>query len=139
MANEISQDLIDKCERVIDLKASKVFYQVRSRTDDTKDPYRVEWNAEHRKLTCTCKAGQEGWSCWHMKASLLAEQEYRAFKKAEKQAQARIEATPEYRVERAIVDVEWAKEQAAAAKREARAVKRDKALAYQSRPFSLLK
>lgn len=149
----VSQDLIDRCERTIG-PDGKVFYVVAS-LSVTDQHYKVHWNAQHGRLQCSpfdgepCKASKEGWTCWHMRAALAAEAEYKAFKKAERAAEQRIaEATAQYQreqVEQACAEAHRrlaeldARENGSseASKREKAAVRRYGAKAYESAPFSL--
>lgn len=73
----VTQEQIDRAHRILDCQTGKVFYQVESQTDATQEPYEVRANAEYKRLTCTCKAGQRGIPCWHKRAASAAAFEYR--------------------------------------------------------------
>lgn len=88
-ATPITQEQIDRCDRIIDSATNTVFYQVRSESDDTK-VYQVRYNATYKRLTCTCKAGESGYFCKHRRWALAAEDEYKTLLAAERQAEARI-------------------------------------------------
>lgn len=80
----------------------KVFYQVESRTDATQEPYKVEWNAEYKRLSCTCKAANDGRACWHRRAALAAEALYKQERHIARQREAAaIESTVQHAVEQA--------------------------------------
>lgn len=132
---QISQDQIDACIRLIDPRTNRAYYQVQSESqEDTR--YEVRWNLAHKCLTCTCKGGQAGFSCKHMKWSLKAEQEYKELKRAEREQieQAVAEA------ERRMAEFDNAENGTnEAARRERAAVARDGWKAYERKPFSLLK
>lgn len=84
----VTPEQIDKASRIIDMSTGKVFYQVKSQSDPTQEPYEVRYNAQYKRLTCTCLAGQSGFGCWHRRAALAAMYEYRQ----QENIQARIEA-----------------------------------------------
>lgn len=147
---QISQDQIDRCIRLIDPRTNRAYYQVQSESqEDTR--YEVRWNLAHKCLTCTCKGGQAGFSCKHMRWSLAAEAEYKELKRAERAAEQRIvEATRQYQREQIEQAVAEANRKMAefdnaengtneAARRERAAVARDGWKAYERKPFSLLK
>lgn len=83
----VTPEQLDKASRVIDMATGKIFYQVESQSEPGKI-YEVRYNSEYKRLSCTCKAGQEGFGCWHRRASLAAAYEYRQ----EENIQARVEA-----------------------------------------------
>lgn len=62
---------LDKATRILDASTGKVFYQVFSQSEVGR-LYEVKYNEEHKRLTCTCLAGQEGFGCWHRRAALAA-------------------------------------------------------------------
>lgn len=95
----VTPEQIDKCTRLVDGQTGQVFYQVKSQSDPDAEPYTVRYNAQYKKLTCTCKAGQDGFGCWHRRASLAHGYEYRQ----QENLQARIEAGDRA----AIVSAEW--------------------------------
>jgi hypothetical protein len=104
----VSQDQIDRCERIIDLSTNPptVFYQCLSESDDTTI-YVVRYNREFKRFSCTCPSGAEGFihcaygTCKHCRWAVAAEAEYQQYKRAERQAAARIEATAQYQHEQA--------------------------------------
>ncbi len=82
------------------------FYIVESQTTPGTE-YHVKFNRQYGKLTCTCKAGQQAISCWHMRAALAAEEHYKATEQARRQQeQVEIEATKLYEFEQAFRDLE---------------------------------
>ena len=154
-ATTITAEQIDRCERTIDLRANRVFYVVESMSNPGTH-YKVMWNEQFKRLQCmpfdgeACPASKEGLVCWHMRASLEAEKEYREFKKAEREAQARIEATRQYQreqIEQAVAEAERRMAEFdnaengtnEAARRERAALAKDGWRAYERKPFSLLK
>jgi len=147
----VTPEQLAKADRVIDLKTGKVFYQVSSQTDLTKEPYEVRYNSLFKRLTCTCPAGNPPINertgeplyaprnCWHKRAASAAAFEYRqqeniqarkeaeeAARKAEEESQARAYAS----------DKEWQKAEREA---EARERRNRRYLANDPAPFSLLK
>jgi hypothetical protein len=90
---------MDKCTHCTDGQGQH-YYIVESQSEAGVE-YHVKYNRQFGKLTCTCKAGQQGTTCWHKRASLASEAAFRATRLARRQAeQAEIEATPQYRAER---------------------------------------
>lgn len=90
----VTQAQMDKCTRILDTTHGKIFYQVESQTTpDTTYTVRVV----RSRLSCTCPAGLDGQSCWHMRAALASAFEYRqsenlqARREAEQAAQAKAE------------------------------------------------
>lgn len=101
-----TQEQIDRCERIVDLAANQVFYQVQSESSD--ELYKVSYDREHHCFRCTCPSGKEGFrnchfnpTCKHCRWSVAAEKEYQDLRAAERLAAKRIEATPQYRYEQA--------------------------------------
>lgn len=66
----VTAEQVSKCTPVQDGTTGEWFYIVESSKGDTE--YRVRYNREYKKLTCTCKSGQEGNGCWHRRASLAS-------------------------------------------------------------------
>lgn len=84
----VTEDQMDLCNRIIDGATGKPFYQVESQT--TADViYTVRYNVQFHKLSCNCKAGAEGLNCWHKRAAMACETEYKLLKQAEHQAEVR--------------------------------------------------
>jgi uncharacterized membrane protein YqiK len=84
------------------------FYIVESQSEPGAE-YHVKFNRQYGKLTCTCKAGQQAMSCWHMRAAMASEEHYKATETARRQAeQAEIEAQEYYRFEMAMHELESA-------------------------------
>ena len=91
----VTEEQIDACTRVIDNATNTVFYQVESQSNPGTY-YKVVYNREHRVLQCTnfengpvCPASAKGLPCWHKRAALAAEEEYKLLKAAEHQAEVR--------------------------------------------------
>lgn len=81
------------------------YYIVESQTTDAE--YQVKFNRHYGKLTCTCPAGQQAISCWHMRAALAAEEHHKAEQVARNKAeQAEIEATEDYQFEQCMIEFE---------------------------------
>lgn len=138
----VTPEQIDKASRVLDCRSGAVYYQVQSQSDPDADPYEVRYNAEFRRLTCTCKAGQHGIPCWHKRAAMAAAREYlqeqriaNAKEQAEQEAAAR--AAAEKRAYEA--DVEWQAAVREADHRERAAVRKYGSKAYDSGDFKFLK
>lgn len=72
----VTEAQIDKASRVLDCQSGKVFYQVESQTV-AGQVYEVRFNAQYKRLTCTCPAGQVGIPCWHKRAAMASAYEYR--------------------------------------------------------------
>lgn len=72
----VTVEQMDKVTSIIDLPTGKKWYQVESQTT-AGDVYEVRYDHEHRRLTCTCKAGQAGFGCWHRRAALATSYEDR--------------------------------------------------------------
>jgi hypothetical protein len=100
----VTPEQLDKATRVLDCHTGKVFYQVQSQSEPGK-VYEVQYNAEYKRLTCTCLAGEAGFGCWHRRAALAAMYEYRqqenlqARREAEEDAQRRAQAAVDQRME----------------------------------------
>lgn len=91
----VTEEQIDACHRVIDNNTHTVFYQVESQSNPGTY-YKVLYNREHRVLQCTnfeggpiCPASAKGLPCWHKRAAVAAEEEYKSLKAAEHHAQVR--------------------------------------------------
>jgi hypothetical protein len=134
----VTDEQLSKCELIQNGSTGKYFVLVESMSEQGTI-YRVEYDSEKKCLRCLphtgtpCKAQDAGYSsCWHRRAACatfaLFRLEQRNARRAEDKA---VEETAEYREERAIVDLEWALEEAKAAKREAAAVRRNGRNAYQ--------
>ena len=65
----VTVEQMDKVTSLIDLPTGKTWYQVESQTTPG-DSYEVRYDTEHKRLTCTCKAGKGGFGCWHRRAAL---------------------------------------------------------------------
>jgi uncharacterized Zn finger protein len=85
----VTQEQIDKCDRLVHENTNEVFYLVESQTTDAL--YKVTWNTQFHRLQCTCPAGNEGRGCWHKRAVLAHCRQFRELKKAERIAQERQE------------------------------------------------
>lgn len=101
--SQISDQQIGACHKVFE--GSTAFYMVESATSDQE--YSVRFLCKAKGFSCTCKAGQNGRLCWHVKASIAAAREERtalqAIEEAERIAtQARIEAANERAAEKPI-------------------------------------
>jgi hypothetical protein len=80
---EVTEAQLQATHRIEDLNKHQVFYHVESATEP-HELYTVYYDRVHKVLTCTCKAGQNGFLhcapgkyCWHVRASLRAAEEYR--------------------------------------------------------------
>jgi hypothetical protein len=86
----VTQEQIDRTDRVIDYHLHKVFYLVESESEPGTY-YRVEWNEQFGCLQCrphhgrSCPASQQGIPCWHKRAALAAEKLYKAERQRERQ------------------------------------------------------
>ena len=132
---QVTEEQLDKCSRVIDLATNEVFYLVQSQTD-FETTYTVKYLPNVKAMTCNCPAGQRGTRCWHVRAARKHAELYNEAVKAQVEAEARMKQEAE---EAAKLDEMWEHEQRTQAAREAKAVKRDGAKAYQPRPFSLMR
>lgn len=101
----VTQEQIDRCDRITDYSRHKVFYQVESQTDSTL-VYHVEYSNAHHVLTCTCKAGQYGIPCWHKRAALAAEEVYKQEIAQRRAEQEQIERDEAYQFEQMLHDLE---------------------------------
>lgn len=101
----VTQEQIDRCERIIDGNG-EVFYQCLSESDDTTI-YEVRYNRQYKRFSCSCPSGLEGFihcahgTCKHCRWAVAAEAEYQQYIRAERAAQARIERTTQYQIEQA--------------------------------------
>lgn len=113
----VTAEQMDKAIRVLDGHTGKVFYQVASQSEADK-LYEVKYNAEFKRLTCTCLAGEAGFGCWHRRAALAAMYEYRQ----QENLQARREAEEAaQRNAQAVIDAKmqaWEKQRKEAAPQE---------------------
>lgn len=81
--SNVTANGIGRCHKVFDLQTGKAFYQVESERDSLVE-YQVKWSRE-RGFTCTCPAGERGFSncrdgvCKHVKWSLAASKEERDY------------------------------------------------------------
>ncbi len=70
--DEVTREQLNACSRIIHENTHEVFYRVKSAHTDAD--YTVRWHREEHdgvgRLTCTCRAGQEGIACWHKRAAL---------------------------------------------------------------------
>src|SRR5947207_16019088 len=88
--HRISQEQFDKATYCI--TNGQGYYVVESQSEAGKE-YHVKYNHQFGKLTCTCKAGQNGVPCWHERAALANQEHYKAEQQARRQReQAEIEA-----------------------------------------------
>jgi hypothetical protein len=85
-----TQEQIDACTRVIDEAKHEVFYQVQSATD-AEAAYQVRYNHQYKVLSCNCKVGQIGLICWHLRAVREHNRLHVELKRAEAEAQERLE------------------------------------------------
>ena len=152
----VTQEQIDACERVIDETNHQVFYIVAS-TSNPGTHYKVIYNRQFGCLQCLpfdgepCPASVKGLTCWHKRAALAAEAEYKALKRAERQAEQRqVEATEQYQQEQLQFTIEVASRKLTAleaeengdqeaADREHAAVAVDGLRAYERKPFQLMR
>lgn len=67
----VTPEQIDRVMRLIDMATGKIYHQVESQSEPGIT-YEVRYNSQCKRLTCTCKAGQAGYGCWHRRASLAA-------------------------------------------------------------------
>lgn len=58
--DDVTQEQINKCQKIIDFQTGEDFYQVDSESDPN-EVYEVRYSTDHG-YTCTCKAGQVGFS-----------------------------------------------------------------------------
>jgi len=158
-AHRVTADQVSKCEKIEQTSPiHQIFYVVASASQAGVE-YKVSYNAERGGLQCqswndgpVCLASASGSGCWHRRAAVAAWQiEKLEAYQARVNEQARVEATEEYKqeqAERAALDDVIAEAEAALAcaesdvhearsfsreadSREARAVARDGARAYQ--------
>ena len=153
---QVTQEHIDACERVIDETHNQIFYIVAS-TSNPGTHYKVFFNRQFGVIQCSpfdgeaCPASVKGLPCWHKRAALAADAEYKALKRAERQAEQRqIEATVQYQQEQLQFTIEAASRTLAALEaeengdqeapgREHAAVARDGLKAYERKPFQLMR
>ncbi len=95
----VTGEQLDACTRVIDEARREVFYIVASATDPDVT-YQVRYNKQYKVLSCTCLAmnpptDEQGYfkyaprPCWHVRAVVEHNRQFKAAKKAEAQARAR--------------------------------------------------
>ena len=84
----VTASQLDACNRVIDEAKHEVFYLVQSATDPAKT-YQVRHHRQYNRLSCTCKANQQGMSCWHIRAVYEVARQYAEAKRAEAEARTR--------------------------------------------------
>lgn len=103
----VTQAQIDRAERLIDMKTGEIFYQVSSQTTD--ETYELRYNKEFHRLSCQCKAAQNGIPCWHKRAATAAQHEHRQAeyialsKEAEMSKHRKIQAEAQAHVEAQMV------------------------------------
>ena len=88
MTKPVTQEQIDACTRVIDEAKHEVFYLVATATGPNVT-YQVHYNTQYSRFTCTCKAGYNGFTCWHLRAAIQHATDYANAKRAEQEAQER--------------------------------------------------
>jgi hypothetical protein len=71
--DQVTDEMIDACWRLIDITTNEPYYSVASRSEYGKN-YEVRAIKRGNKwyLTCTCPTGQEGGKCWHKRAAKAA-------------------------------------------------------------------
>lgn len=84
-ASAVTPEQLNACFRVIDETTGEVLYRVQSAHTDEEYTIRFVPDMQGRgHFTCTCRAGQEGVPCWHIRAAVThdalqhAEKEYPA-------------------------------------------------------------
>lgn len=82
----VTVEQMDKATRLVD-GDDKTFYQVESQSERGR-LYEVRYHADRRLLSCTCKAGQEGYGCWHRRAALAVDYQERQYRNAQALASA---------------------------------------------------
>jgi len=146
----VTQVQLDACTRVIDPETRLVSYRVKSATT-AGVTYTVRYDKRFGRIARNCAAFYYP-TCWHRRAAVKAEdlfkQELRKQYEAAKQA---IESSAEYHMEVSQVTAsqadrnykealkELVKSGDAAAKREAQALRKHGAKAYESEGFKFLK
>jgi len=129
----VTSEQLSKCELIQNASTGKYFVLVES-ANEQGTIYRVEYDREKKCLRCLphtgtpCKAQEAGNGCWHKRAAFAL---FRLEQRQRRQAEtAAVEETAEYREEHAIVDLEWALEEARTAKHETAAVRKHGRNAY---------
>ncbi len=91
---KVSDDQLRRCHRIIHENTGEVFYQVESESDPLREPYEVHFRKDQGGFSCTCPAGLDGFRssiaravCKHCRWSVAHDEEYRALKAAEQEAQ----------------------------------------------------
>ncbi len=74
----VTAEQLDRCTRILDLNRKEAFYMVESESDPTVE-YKVSAQRHGTRyyVTCTCKAGQAGISCKHVRWCIEAARLYR--------------------------------------------------------------
>jgi len=101
-AYHLTVEQIASAQRFVNAVNNQVFYLVRSQSVPDTD-YKVIYNKEYRVLQCLphngqpCPASAAGRGCWHKRAVMAAEVQYKRDRKAERA----IEASAQYQQEQA--------------------------------------
>lgn len=101
--NDITSEQIGKCYKCFDCQTKENFYRVENEAgnfDDQGKPIEYTVRYSHSKgFTCTCKAGQNGRLCKHVRWSLAAAKEERQAMAEIAQAQAQEAVKPVQTIE----------------------------------------
>ena len=74
----VTQEQIDACERVVDCSNGDIFFQAKSsHYAENNEIYTVRYHRAFRKLSCTCKAGQNGLNCQHKRSAMAVQYEHK--------------------------------------------------------------
>lgn len=79
----ITSEQINRCSLITDCQTGKNFYLVLSQTDNETE-YKVTYSPS-KQFQCTCKAGQNGRLCWHVRAAVAHVKERKAAEVKEQQ------------------------------------------------------
>jgi len=123
----VTPEQLDMVTRVINENTGETFYLCQSATDITVT-YQIRYNKHFNRLSCTCKANQNGHTCWHIRAVVEHNRQYHDLKKAEALAQKRL---AEQEMLQRVINAQPFQPSEAAVQRD---LKR-----YAPRPFSLLR
>jgi hypothetical protein len=128
----ITADELARATRELNPVTGEIYYIVTSRSNGPDHTVRSGAHATRRVITCTCKAGQCGSTCWAMRAACAAAYAYRQ----EENLQARREA-----IEAAAKAAEASQARAYASDREwqatERAANRVPVRGYEARTFAV--
>ncbi len=85
----VTPEQVESCQRYIAEVTNQVFYLVPS-AHEVGTYYRVNWDLNHGRFGCQCKASANGMNCWHVRAAIVSATQYAEAKRAETEAAARI-------------------------------------------------